>query len=82
MPEQGLLDRLVPQVVVGGVDDSLDGCRVDVDAQITQPLVGLGVGGLEEVMGILRHVMADDLAEDGLEGAKLKGKGGPSTGRP
>ena len=32
LPEQGLLDRLVAEVIVFGVDDPSDSSRVDVDA--------------------------------------------------
>ena len=32
MPEQGLFDRLVAEVIVTGVDDPSDGSRVNVDA--------------------------------------------------
>ena len=71
MPEEGLFNGLVSQGVIGGVNDTLDGRRVDVDAKVSQPLVRLGAGGLEEVVRSFRHVVADDLAEDGLEGAKL-----------
>ena len=71
MSEQGLLDRLVAKVVTGSVDDSLDGSRVDVDAKVSQPLVRLGAGGLEEVVRSFGNVVANDLTEDGLEGAKL-----------
>ena len=80
MPDQGLFDGLVAEVIVASVDDSSDSGRVDVDAEVTEPFVRLGSRGLEKGVSFLGHVVANDLAKDSFKSAKLEGQRGPGTG--